>query len=47
MNTADVAELDWDEHEISELVQDFVRRFRRLPSRTELEVSRFLRQVPA
>jgi hypothetical protein len=42
MNTIELAELEWSERELEELVTAFVRAFHRLPSRADLEQYRAL-----
>jgi hypothetical protein len=42
MNTIELAELEWSETELEELVAAFVRTYHRLPSRTDLEQYRAL-----
>ena len=42
MNTIEFAELDWSETELEKLVGAFVRTYRRLPSRIDLEQFRAL-----
>jgi hypothetical protein len=43
MNTRDIEELDWGEQELGDVFITFVRRHRRLPSRTDLERLRWER----